>query len=111
MSPSLSTVLRPGGRVWEQLGLENSGGAHETEKLVPNMPTNREDGVQILVEEILPDEDMKTRKEQDLTPDSKRCFRLRVCIKTTAWLWATSSSSHCPAFLAIAKSEPFIDID
>ncbi|KAL6073456.1 hypothetical protein STEG23_019273 [Scotinomys teguina] len=28
-----------------------------------------------------------------------------------AWLWATSSSSPCPAFLAIAKSEPFIDID
>ncbi|KAL6032272.1 hypothetical protein STEG23_034866, partial [Scotinomys teguina] len=28
-----------------------------------------------------------------------------------AWLWTTSSSSPCPAFLAIAKSEPFIDID
>ncbi|KAL6037922.1 hypothetical protein STEG23_003331 [Scotinomys teguina] len=28
-----------------------------------------------------------------------------------SWPWATSSSSPCPAFLAIAKSEPFIDID
>ncbi|KAL6049626.1 hypothetical protein STEG23_012440, partial [Scotinomys teguina] len=26
-------------------------------------------------------------------------------------LWATSSSFPCPAFLAITKSEPFIDID
>ncbi|KAL6087834.1 hypothetical protein STEG23_036656 [Scotinomys teguina] len=30
---------------------------------------------------------------------------------SASWLWATSSSSPCPAFLAIAKSEPFIDID
>ncbi|KAL6065033.1 hypothetical protein STEG23_028902 [Scotinomys teguina] len=28
-----------------------------------------------------------------------------------SWLWTTSSSFPCPAFLAIAKSEPFIDID
>ncbi|KAL6035703.1 hypothetical protein STEG23_008658, partial [Scotinomys teguina] len=26
-------------------------------------------------------------------------------------LWATSSSFPCPTFLAITKSEPFIDID
>ncbi|KAL6091427.1 hypothetical protein STEG23_012591 [Scotinomys teguina] len=30
---------------------------------------------------------------------------------SSSLLWATSSSSPCPAFLAIAKSEPFIDID
>lgn len=39
--------------------------------------------VQILVEETLPDEDLKTIQKQDLAPASKSCFRLSVYIQTT----------------------------